>query len=111
MVLERLDLSDFYRLNPIDVNLDRDGVVILSNQLTIKKKKSICDTNLIDSWDWEKNKGVDPSMIPIFSNRIFNWKCPKCKYEWPASPAHRSKGRGCAQCAGQLANAKRRKHQ
>ena len=94
-----------------DVNLDRDGVVILSNQLTIKKKKSICDTNLIDSWDWEKNKGVDPSMIPIFSNRIFNWKCPKCKYEWPASPAHRSKGRGCAQCAGQLANAKRRKHQ
>ncbi|PYJ58081.1 MAG: hypothetical protein DME24_17680 [Verrucomicrobia bacterium] len=31
------------------------------------------------------------------------WRCRKCGYEWQATPATRSHGCGCAQCAGKLA--------
>ena len=86
----------------VDINIDRDGSLILSNLLTLEKKNSVADSDFISDWDWYKNKGVDPSMVPMFSNRKFWWKCSKCGYEWKTDPGHRAKGRGCARCAGQI---------
>lgn len=83
----------------IDVNLERDSSDILQNVISKEKEKSITKTNLINEWNWNKNKGINPETIPLFSNRKFWWIC-KNKHEWYASPAHRSKGRNCPYCAG-----------
>lgn len=84
----------------LDVNLERDSSNILQNVISIQKDKSILKTNLITEWNWDKNKGINPEMIPIFSNRKFWWIC-KNNHEWSASPSHRAKGRNCPYCAGQ----------
>ena len=86
----------------VDINVDRDSSTILSNLLTLEKRNSIADSDFICDWDWNKNKDIDPSMVPMFSNRKFWWKCHKCGYEWKTDPGHRGKGRGCAKCAGQV---------
>ena len=86
----------------LDIDIDRDSPLILSRTLSLIKSNSIINTPLMKSWDWNKNKGINPLYIPRFSNRKFMWKCSKCGYEWRASAAHRSKGRGCAKCAGQI---------
>ena len=85
-----------------DVNVDRDASMILSSLLTIEKRKSIADCDFAQDWDWGNNPGINPSMVPLFSNRKFRWKCHKCGYEWSASASHRASGRGCARCAGQV---------
>lgn len=84
----------------IDVNLERDSSYILQNVISKEKEKSISKTNLINEWNWDKNKGINPETIPLFSNRKFWWICKK-NHEWYASPAHRSNGRNCPYCSGQ----------
>lgn len=86
----------------IDIDIERDSLTILSDLLTTEKKNSISNSSFIGDWDWDKNKGVDPSMISMYSNRKLWWKCHKCGYEWKTDPSHRARGRGCARCAGQI---------
>lgn len=86
----------------VDINIDRDSLIILSSLLTLEKKNSVADSNFICDWDWNKNNNINPAMIPMFSNRKFWWKCSKCGYEWRTDPGHRAKGRGCARCSGSI---------
>ena len=40
---------------------------------------------LMEIWDFEKNKDIDPATLAIYSRvRVF-WKCRKCGYEWVSS--------------------------
>lgn len=55
--------------------------------------------NLIPEWNYEKNIAVSPTNVTIGSHKKVWWKCLKCNYEWQASIANRSKGRGCPMCA------------
>ena len=84
----------------IDVDIDRDSPKILSKVVTQIKDNSIAKSPLIDEWDWDKNKGVDPSLIPVFSNRKFWWKC-KLGHSWKNQASKRSIGRNCPYCSGQ----------
>ncbi len=58
---------------------------------------------LMKEWNWDRNKGVNPSEVTEKSNKKYWWTCNVCGYEWKASPAHRigsdrDHGRGCPCC-------------
>lgn len=84
----------------IEVDIDRDSAMILSKVMSQIKENSIANSPLINEWDWENNKGIDPSLISIFSNRKFWWKC-SLNHSWPAQASKRSIGRKCPYCSGQ----------
>ena len=62
--------------------------------------------DLMQDWDYEKNKGLDPTDFMLHSNRKVWWKCAKCGYEFRAPVNNRThsntQGNGCKQCAGQI---------
>lgn len=57
---------------------------------------------LIKEWDYEKNGSLEPRKLLPHSNRIVWWKCSKCGYEYQALINNRTKGIGCANCAGKI---------
>lgn len=90
----------FGLLKTVDIDIDRDSAIILSKAMSQTKKNSIANTILIKEWDWDKNKGVDPSFITPFSNRKFWWKCP-LNHSYQAAACDRSKGNKCPYCCSQ----------
>ena len=58
--------------------------------------------DLMTDWDYEKNKGIDPSDLMPNSNKKVWWRCSKCGYEYKAFVTNRNKGTGCKKCAGQV---------
>lgn len=67
-----------------------------------KEEKQFVSDNaqLMSEWNFNKNAplGFDPQEITYGSARKVWWIC-KEKHEWEASPNHRSRGRGCPECA------------
>lgn len=55
--------------------------------------------DLLEEWDYEKNKKYTPKTITCGSDIKVWWKCKKCGNSWDATPAHRKDGRGCPICA------------
>lgn len=95
-------LNQLNVVNPV-VDLKHDINSITEKYLTLEKENSVAkDSRLMLDWDYGKNKGVNADFISIYSNRPFNWKCHTCGYEWPVSPAHRSRGHNCPACSGQV---------
>lgn len=84
----------------IDVDIDRDSSQIISKVASQIKENSIANSPLINEWDWDKNKGIDPALIPVFSNRKFWWKC-NLGHSWHVQASKRSIGRNCPYCSGQ----------
>lgn len=69
--------------------------------MAAQEKKYICDIpSLMEEWDWDKNNaaGYDPSKITYGSAKKVFWKCNK-GHTWEDTPNHRSRGRGCPECA------------
>lgn len=58
--------------------------------------------DLEQEWDYTKNGSLNPRELLIHSNRNVWWKCSKCGYEYKALINNRTKGSGCARCAGQI---------
>lgn len=83
-----------------DIDIERDSAAILSKALSQIKENSIANSPLIDEWDWEKNKDIDPSLIPAHSNKKFWWRC-NLNHSWFAQASKRSFGRKCPYCSGQ----------
>ena len=54
---------------------------------------------LLEEWDYEKNKDVNPLFVHHGSTKKVWWKCSKCGYEYEAPIARRDKGSGCRKCA------------
>ena len=84
-----------------DVNLERDSSAILSKALTKEKEYSIGNSQLIDEWDWEKNKGIDPFCVSLHSNKKYWWRCKDYNHSWETTAAKRAIGHGCIFCSGQ----------
>lgn len=66
-----------------------------------KEKRYVSDNaQLMAEWDFEKNSflGYEPQTITYGSAIKVWWKCLQ-GHEWEASPNHRSRGRGCPECA------------
>ena len=56
--------------------------------------------NLVEEWDYELNKDLDPTKILATSNTIAYWKC-KHGHSWKTKISTRTRmGSGCPTCAG-----------
>ncbi|MBO5867261.1 MAG: hypothetical protein J6Q55_04355, partial [Clostridia bacterium] len=92
-----------YRINfDIEIDVAKDYTEILSKIATGIKKNSIASTDLINSWDYNKNCGISPESISLGSDRKVWWKCEK-GHSWQATVSSRSGKEkcGCPYCAGQ----------
>lgn len=95
------NINSIYGLSKtIEIDIDRDSLNIISKTITSIKENSIANSPLIEDWDWDKNNGIDPLLIPVFSNRQFWWKC-RFNHSWRVQVSHRSRGRNCPFCSGQ----------
>ena len=54
---------------------------------------------LLLEWDYNKNIGINPSLVSCGSAKRVWWKCYKCGYEWQSRVAHRTNGTGCPKCS------------
>lgn len=64
------------------------------------KNKSLAFTNpsLLNEWDYQKNKLIDPTNILPGSNKIVWWKCLKCSHSFQCDIYRRVKGTSCPSC-------------
>ena len=65
--------------------------------------------DLSKQWHPTKNGDLTPQDVVSGSHRKVWWKCPDCGYEWEASIANRSRGRGCPRHRLEKLGASRRK--
>ena len=67
----------------------------------VQEKGSFADNypHLLKEWDFEKNIGLDPNILPPHCGKKVWWICCTCGYSWSATMDARAKGRGCEQCA------------
>lgn len=82
----------------------KNGCPACSNRIVVKGKNDIQTTNpeLMKEWDWELNKGIDPSTVAQWSHEKYWWKCSKCGYQYQSTPSNRVYGKGCGCCAGRI---------
>ena len=53
---------------------------------------------MLDEWDYELNKDLDPKILLPKSNKKVWWKCATCGHEWEASIKGRTNGSSCPLC-------------
>lgn len=70
----------------------------------VKKIGSLAETmpDLAKEWHPIKNGNLTPNDITAGRFKHVWWLCPKCGYEWQASPNHRKRGVGCPCCRGRV---------
>ena len=70
----------------------------------IRARGSLADNNpeLAKEWHPTRNGGLTPEDISEGRFKAVWWLCPKCGYEWRASPNNRKKGVGCPCCSGRV---------
>lgn len=56
---------------------------------------------IAEEWDSEKNEGLTPESISVYSNRKVWWKCPH-GHSWRATVASRADFKGCPYCSGRM---------
>lgn len=71
---------------------------ICSNQLIVSGINDLQTRNPVLAKEWSPNNKKKASEVAPFSHTKYLWICSK-GHEYPASPANRSKGRGCPICA------------
>lgn len=98
-VLEHIDYSDIYWLNPIDINLSRDRFEIMKYATQIKHSFADAFPEKAKEWHPTKNGTLKPNMFKPGSNFKAWWICPDCGNEYEQSLAHRKSGGGCPKCA------------
>ncbi len=55
---------------------------------------------ILNEWNYEKNKGIDPRTIYPRSNKKAWWICQRCGNEYFSSKGNRTHGSGCPICTG-----------
>ena len=73
-------------------------------QGVVKKVGSLAETmpELSKEWHPTKNGDLTPNDITAGKFKPVWWLCPKCGYEWQASPNNRKRGIGCPCCSGRV---------
>ncbi len=66
--------------------------------ISIENSFVVKHPHLLDEWDFDKNKGINPFEISCGSNRKIWWNCIK-GHEWQAPINSRVRGHGCKFCA------------
>ena len=58
---------------------------------------------LLQEWDYELNKNINPQTIRAYSHKKGWWKCSKCGYKWETKVINRThQHTGCPACAGSI---------
>ena len=70
----------------------------------VRERGSLAEVNpeLAKEWHPTKNGDLRPEDITEGRFKPVWWLCPKCGYEWQASPNNRKKGVGCPCCSGRV---------
>lgn len=86
----------------ISPNIESDYFDILNKALTFSKtsKKSLAETDLMQDWNYEKNRDLDPRKLTLGMHVKVWWKCHVCGHEWAAMVYSRANGCGCNACFG-----------
>ena len=86
----------------VDVNLDRDRILIYTSFINNQKEHSLMVINptLAKDWNYERNGDLKPDMVAVSSRKKVWWKCNK-GHEWETSIYSRTAGSGCPICASQ----------
>ncbi len=73
-------------------------------KLRVKQRGSLAEKmpELAKEWHPTKNGDLTPNDITTGRFKPVWWLCPKCGYEWQASPNLRKRGIGCPCCAGRV---------
>lgn len=69
------------------------------HELFLEQNGSLCDPELLEAWDYEKNDPLRPEHVTAYSNESVWWKCKTCGHSWKAKISNRSHGRGCPACS------------
>lgn len=85
----------------IDIDVERDASLILSQYVSAEKLKNVSE-NIYIEWDYEKNGELLPYMLSRSSHKKVWWKCLK-GHSWQATMQHRTdkKSTGCPFCSNQ----------
>ncbi len=70
------------------------------NKIILKWYNDLATTHpeLVEEWDFEKNKNIQPTEVTFWSNQKIWWKCKKCGNIWNASINTRSQWYWCQEC-------------
>ncbi len=70
----------------------------------VAERGSLAEKNPALAAEWHPTKNGNLKPADITEKHFANvwWLCPKCAYEWEASPNNRSKGVGCPCCSGRV---------
>jgi len=58
---------------------------------------SVTNPDLMEEWDFDANKGIDPKKLTAGSTKKVAWKCIR-GHKWKAVIGSRASGRGCPKC-------------
>nr|WP_285849806.1 zinc-ribbon domain-containing protein [Niallia taxi] len=88
------------------IDIERDRFIIYQQYITSLKENSISNIriDLLEEWDYEKNKGLNPEYVSISSNKKVYWVCKKKEtHKWQTTVNSRTgkKMTGCPFCSNQ----------
>ena len=97
-----------FQMKLMDVDIERDRREIQKYLTEFEDSLGKHRPDLIDEWDYEKNKPLTPFNVKLNSNEKVWWKCKKCGHEWKASVAERGghDKTNCPKCANEIGGKK-----
>lgn len=72
------------------------------HEFFLNRNGSLCNSELLNSWDYEKNFPLKPEDVTTSSNLSVWWICRSCGHSWKAKISNRSHGRGCPACSNRV---------
>ena len=91
--------SHSYIWKNLDIDVERDKYKIRAYmQETSNNSFESTHPDIAKEWNYEKNKGLTPSMFFAGSSERVWWICSSCGHEWQTSIYHRTHGTGCEKC-------------
>lgn len=99
-------ILNYLNVKSAEIDIMTDMFDIMSMYRRNLKKESLLFKypNIASEWHPTKNGELLPENIYCSSGKKVWWKCPKCGYEWQATPNHRTRKRtggysGCPKCS------------
>ena len=79
----------------------KSGCPFCAGQKAIPGETDVGTTSphLLEEWDYEKNKGIEPSQYLPQSHKEVWWICKNCGHKWLSTIKNRTKGSGCPNCS------------
>ena len=95
-----LSLLEYFEI-PLNVNTERDALLIREQYSKNMKEKSLAKTHphLVNEWNFELNGNLTPEMFTFGSQQEVHWICPK-GHKYQAKIGARANGTGCQKCYG-----------